>query len=699
MRRHLCWGACLAVVLVLICGTVLLAAEDTGPAVATDQKQVDAEAPAAPAPPESAAAARTAKETPEIEVEVVGKKVGAQPLPSFAPTTGEVVTSINSAELEATGETNLADALEFLPGVTVTHQGRRSEMSVQVRGGSSPVYLLDGALISSGIFATRFVYTLPLSAIERVDVIRSSSGLIYGPQALTGGAVNIVTKSGKGKGKGEASVFCEGGSFDYIRGGISVGQGPVDKGLFLAADYDTSNSNLEFGEHRLQRVFLKSDQDMKGGATVKFSLVSVDGQRNFDVWDAEWQAFAKTNPAYWGIDPYREKLLTLAYSRPFAKTNSVLDLELWYRNQFYHNFSFGGPIRPKAGQNVYFDESGNIYGGDVMLRLQPAQNHYVRLGMQTWKFDGYTQNFTLQKDGTIAPQPQAPYWTSAGGSNPAQSKLTSYFAQDEWSVTPRTRFFYGGRYQIPGLGLHEMFTYALGLEHEWSERVDLYAHYGTGVDYPTPSALASNPLLKDRTSDNIDVGIEKHFSPNLMGRVGWFQSAISNDFISYLKDGGNPSTSADYVQVQADFTKSGLEAELKGAVPSVRSLSYFANYTYLHQEVTRVPMAEGRPLQLAVPPKGQFSLGLRWAPDRRTRLALSYTSMGDRIARSGYYSMAYSLPAYSYANLTASRQLGAGWSLNAALNNMFDAAYESQPGFPRPGRNFTFGFSHTSSIK
>ncbi len=688
MRRQLCWGACLALVLVLICGTALLGAEDTGSAVAAEQKQVDAEAPAAPAPPESAAAAKTAEETPEIEVEVVGKKVGEQPVPSLAPTTGEVITSINSAELEATGETNLSDALEFLPGVTVTHQGRRYETFVNIRGSSAATFLLDGALISVGGFSARTLYSLPLSAVERVDVIRSSSSLIYGPQALSGGVINIVTKSGKGKGTGEYTSSLSAGSFDYIRGGISVGQGPADKGLFLAADYDTSNSNLEFGGHRLQRVFLKSDQDLKGGATVKFSLLNIDGRRNFDVWDKAWQDFAKTGPAYWGIAPYRERLATLAYTRPFAKANSGLDLELWYRNRFYHNFTFGGPIAPKVGQNPFYSEVDDTIGGDLMLRLQAAQDHYLRVGMETYRLNGYSQQLNLLAGGAL--RMYAP--------SSADDRLTGYFAQDEWSISPHTRFFYGGRYEVP-MGRKHASTYALGLEHYLSQQAILYAHYGTGVVYPTQSALQSNPNLKDETSGNVDVGIEKHFSPNLMGRMGWFQSAISNYFVSYLKTGGDPSKSSDYVQVQADFTQSGLEAELKGAISSVRSLTYFANYTYMHQKVARIPMAEGQPLQLAVPPKGQSSLGLRWAPDRRTRLALSYTNVGDRIARSGYYALAYPLDGYSYANLTASRELGVGWSLNAALNNMFDAAYESQPGFPRPGRNYTVGFSRTASMK
>ncbi len=42
----------------------------------------------------------------------------------------------------------------------------------------------------------------------------------------------------------------------------------------------------------------------------------------------------------------------------------------------------------------------------------------------------------------------------------------SYIAQDEWSITPHTRFLYGGRYQVPGMGLDNTFTYAFGVEHD-----------------------------------------------------------------------------------------------------------------------------------------------------------------------------------------------------------------------------------------
>lgn len=641
------------------------------------------------------------EEVPEIEVEVVGQKEGEQPIPSLAPTIGEVITSINAAELEATGETNLADALEFLPGVTITHQGRRYETFVNVRASSSPVVLLDGALISSGIFAGRILYTLPFSAIERVDIIRSSSSLLYGPQALMGGVINIITKSGKGRINGDSKVYTQIGSYNYFNVGFAAGQGESDKGLFMVYDHDDADSNLKFGGRSMERGFVKVDYALRNGDPLKLTVMTVDGYRRFDVWDKKWQQFAKTQPAYWGIDPYQERVETLTYTHPLSsKYNSGIDALLWNRDQFYHNFSFGGPIKPKKGQTVFFDESGSISGGSLLLRLQAVKTHYVRIGVEYFTMDGYTQNHVLQADGSLQKQPRVPYWTSASGVSSSTGRLLSYVAQDEWSITPRTHFFYGARYQLPGSELHNTLTYATGLEHQLGPWTDLYAHFGNGVSYQSPADLASNPKLKNQTSLNLDIGIQRRFR-SLRGRIGWFTSDVKNSTVSYLKDGGDPAKSGDYIKTQADYTKSGAELEVEGVLQRIRGLNYFFNYTYLHQEVNKLPRdGEGRPLQLAVPPKGQFSLGLRWSsPNSRTRLALSYTNVADQIARSGYYALAYSLDGYQYANLTAQVDLGHGWAINTALNNIFDETYQSQPGFPRPGRNYVIGISRTATYR
>ncbi len=59
------------------------------------------------------------EEQPEIEVEVVGKKACEPTVPALAPSTGEVVTSINAAELEATGETQSRGRV----GISARHHG------------------------------------------------------------------------------------------------------------------------------------------------------------------------------------------------------------------------------------------------------------------------------------------------------------------------------------------------------------------------------------------------------------------------------------------------------------------------------------------------------------------------------------------------------------------------------------------------
>ena len=674
MSRIACWGVCVCLVLSVMSGTARAAPGPTGDgaqaagAAQPDQKKAEGEK------------AKKAEEEgpPEIEVEVVGTKWGEQAVPSLAPSTGEVLSSVSSEELEATGETALTDALQFLPSFSVVHQGRKFERMVRIRGFAVPTVLLDGALIGLGDFAQRALYTLPVSAVERIDVIRSSSSLIYGPQALTGGVINIITKSGKGPKKVEASV--ESGGFDYSRTGLAYGEGSDERGTFLAADYDGSGSNLEFGSHRLQHLFFKSSRERKSGEEIKFSILSIDGERSFDVWSEEFMKATGMGPAYWTVNPWRERFFSLAYTRPYRLPEAGFDVLVWYRDRDYFQWNFDGPIAPKPGNTLYTDDNDETIGGSLMWRLSLGTSHLVRFGTQAYQLNGLSQSYVLDAK---TRKVRLDFPTST------DTELVSYFAQDEWRLSPGTRVFYGGRFETPQ-DRDNALVYALGLERDVDPTTLFYARFGTGVVNPTRTQLANDPTLKDQTSDNWDVGLERTFSPRMMGRLGWFQADITNDFIDYLRPGGDPTKTRDYLTAQADRTTSGIELELQGGGGR---FGWFANYSHLEQDVTRTPIIGSQAMQVATPPGNSYNVGLRWSPDQRTRLALSYANVGDYLARARYFAGAWPIEAYQLANLTLSRELGKGWRLSAAVDNLLNEEYETQPGFPRPGRNYRVGLA------
>ncbi|HSQ79118.1 MAG TPA: TonB-dependent receptor, partial [Candidatus Bathyarchaeia archaeon] len=116
---------------------------------------------------------------------------------------GSSVTVVSGDELVRTGKTFVLEALESVTGLaTVRNGGPGAAASVSVRGANSEhtLFLLDGVELNDPINPSRSydLSHLPLSQVERVEILRGPQGLLYGSDAL-GGVVNIITRAGRGR--------------------------------------------------------------------------------------------------------------------------------------------------------------------------------------------------------------------------------------------------------------------------------------------------------------------------------------------------------------------------------------------------------------------------------------------------------------------------------------------------------------------
>lgn len=96
--------------------------------------------------------------------------------------------------IQNTNATDLGDAIDKTPGVTVTGS------SVSIRGGSSWSYgvgtrtavLQDGSSMMSADLGEAQMTQAPVENIEQIEVIKGASSVVYGSSAL-GGVVNVIT--------------------------------------------------------------------------------------------------------------------------------------------------------------------------------------------------------------------------------------------------------------------------------------------------------------------------------------------------------------------------------------------------------------------------------------------------------------------------------------------------------------------------
>ncbi len=117
-----------------------------------------------------------------------------------APASISVVTR---EELERKRYSNIAEAIAEVPGVDVrSGVGKTGGLNVSIRGMPShyTLILIDGRrqnasgdVTPNGFGETSTSFMPPLSAIERIEVIRGPMSTLYGSDAM-GGVINIITR-------------------------------------------------------------------------------------------------------------------------------------------------------------------------------------------------------------------------------------------------------------------------------------------------------------------------------------------------------------------------------------------------------------------------------------------------------------------------------------------------------------------------
>ncbi len=136
----------------------------------------------------------------DIEVTVVSRR--SETLQS-APAAVYVLTG---EEIRRAGHTSVQEALRMVPGTFVSHW-ENSEWDVTIRGfgpgvaDSNFAYLnqvlvmIDGVVVYTPVFAGMWwgLQDLDMEHIERIEVIRGPSGILWGANAFHG-LINIVTK-------------------------------------------------------------------------------------------------------------------------------------------------------------------------------------------------------------------------------------------------------------------------------------------------------------------------------------------------------------------------------------------------------------------------------------------------------------------------------------------------------------------------
>ncbi|KQQ42419.1 TonB-dependent vitamin B12 receptor [Duganella sp. Leaf126] len=109
-------------------------------------------------------------------------------------------TTIDAAQIARTGAGSIVDLLQRQRGIEVTRNGGAgSAASVYLRGANSnqSIVLVDGVRIGSSTTGAANWSAIPLTAIDRIEIVYGPLSALYGADAI-GGVIQIFTKQGQG---------------------------------------------------------------------------------------------------------------------------------------------------------------------------------------------------------------------------------------------------------------------------------------------------------------------------------------------------------------------------------------------------------------------------------------------------------------------------------------------------------------------
>ena len=621
---------------------------------------------------------------------------------------------------------NIQQLLQGVPGVTTEVQGGDS-LKIHIRGVENQRFMGEKpgvAVVIDGVpvFERTGRVNIDLDNIESVRVIKGGASYLFGEDALAG-AVVITTKRGARHG---VKLAAERGAFGfdkklaragYARGDVNahvqVSRRQSDGYHFQSyykADY--ANGKLQYlidDWSDLTLGFEVADRDKDSHGTVRGvtqaeedpeSVEGRDYARMFDVaLDKVFLTYNRdfVSGANWMANVYRFADHTEFGSAPQKYDENgdpVEDVDAYTQGNDYHQVQRGVKSELRMGA----ERTGWLFGVDLRDNRYANEQEYIT----DFKRSPYSR--TVYEAGTITED------------NETEEAVQALYAEFKYRPAPDWTLTANGRYDhirldytsdLQDLELDRTFevpSWRLGVNHDLSDRLALFANASTGFRTPTIEQLfagsispfgdtASNPDLDPERALNLEFGLRG--MGHLFGLPVNVEAAIfeiqRDDYIMPVAGqyADPESGTTDQYQNIGGMRNRGLELAVTS--DASRRLSFDLAYTYLDARFTDYD-------------NFNLMLGKRWrnptivhydntgndvprVPEHHLNLTVTgrvnerLTLSGELDATSRYYADEInqeSIDGRGIVNLLANydfRQGGADWSLFARIDNLFDEDY------------------------
>lgn len=568
---------------------------------------------------------------------------------------------------------------------TVGFAGQQSQFSLRGFGDKAGTLILVDGVRANDAGGGFFLWnSVPLAAIERVEIIRGGASTIYGEGAAAG-VINIITKEAANKPLA-GSLGASGGNLGFYQGNFAL------TGRTNTFSYVLTGSRNEWAgwrdgaNYRGWNLLAKPSVETPAGRFTFGYQFHDDYSENPDI----------LTPAQFAANP-----------RQRGATQFTFEQELHRGWLDYHKtFEEAWTVNAKAYATK---DNGFGTGFAKVTTVQPSYGSTVQLD---WKTEPGQRANTLTFGGEAVRQEFAQTIEGFGTTTTVLDSTTlSLFAQDTLQLLPKLSLAAGVRFDhrssdldIPNLFPPPPFT-GTKQNNVWSPKVSLNYEFAEKSSawvslsqaYRLPSAndivsgdprFASNPSLVPVDARTVEFGLRSQRHA-IRGSLAYYHSWVQDDIFSDPATFGNNNANA---------IRQGVELALNSRPVDWVDLDFSATWSDAH--FTSGAYAGQR--QVLVPEwQVNGGVNLRPATGWLWRVETIYVT-GQR--RFNDLPNALSQNTYTVVNTKLSYQWK-NFTTYAAVNNLLDRLYEQFPTYntfvtalrynPAPGLNFQLGFTAT----
>jgi len=536
------------------------------------------------------------------------------------------ITVVGSGIIREQQAQRLSDVVRNVNGVYVTTTRGNVQESFGARGygfGSSNLFK-NGARINSGAMPE-------MSSIERVEVMKGSSAILFG-QVAPGGIMNLVTKQPKFKAGGEVSMRI--GSYDLYKPAFDI-YGPLSKSIAyrLNGTYENAGSfrdGVSSERYYVNPSFLfklgkKTDLTLEGDYlyhefTPDFGIGTIG---DTIIPDVPRSRFLGTPWQYSKTTQYTTTATLNTQLNENWKFNTAVGFQHYDRDYFsvervqaQANGDWNRPLGKVLTAENYYNIQANLTGKFATGILK----HEILAGADADHYLTTANSFTfpavaglpanaydkinILDPGKYSPRTDMPHFTNTTRTKTPVFR-TGIYAQDLIRISEKFNFLAGLRWSYVETKAARLFNLAtnavslsntnrydqafsprLGLVYKPFKSTSFFASYSNSFVVNTGIDVDSN-AVKPSIIDQYEVGVKNEFFNGLLSANVTVYRIVNNNLAQTapFDRNGNPNNNTNIKQLTGETTSEGVEVDL--AAHPIKGLDINAGYSYNYMRYTK----------------------------------------------------------------------------------------------------------------